>query len=216
MRNAQTPSLTGEGDESDDMATKATDPRLVDPSGQHVPFISPEAKDLADYWFRLAASARGVPPRASFDPIDIPRLLPNIFLFERIAPGTFKVKLQGTSFTERGVRDITGTVHATGKATDAERPLFELFERLLDTPCGLHLIGVEQNLAGRNDLIESVGFPLADGSGAPRFIVSIIKALQIISYEDKHQIPDPTANMSLMEIRQVTEIPLDQLDKVLS
>jgi hypothetical protein len=57
--------------------------------------------EFYEYWVRTAAG-RAMPARADIDPLDIPRLLPNVFLMD-VVPGTprrFRFRLVGTRIAE--------------------------------------------------------------------------------------------------------------------
>lgn len=65
-------------------------------------------RELRDYWLSLAAG-RVIPPREALDPLDIPRLLPNLMLVDVFNdPQRFRFRLVGTRLTELARRDSTG------------------------------------------------------------------------------------------------------------
>ncbi|MEQ9146144.1 MAG: PAS domain-containing protein [Parvibaculaceae bacterium] len=168
-----------------------------------VPFRSEKLKKFADYWLKLAGDASGVPPRAAFDPIDIPSLLPDIVLLERNAPGAYCMRLQGTAFQERGIADRTGELLVADENNAGRKLTTAAMDRVLDTPCGLHLVAVERNDKGRNLLVEIAAFPLAGADGAPAFVVAIIVGLETLGYDD-----DEMQSGALIEFREMTEIGL--------
>ncbi len=199
--NALSP--TWGGDESDDMSTETTPFDPVDLTGQKIAFVSSQARDLSDYWFQLARDADGVPTRASFDPIAIPRLLPDILLLERLGDGNYQVRLQGTAFRERGLTDRTGEILNREDADVGRSALYQAVDKVLDTPCGLRLICVEQNLKGKRSLVEIVSYPLTDDNGTPRFTIAVTQTLETIGYADGR-----TSQYALTEIREMTGISL--------
>jgi len=69
---------------------------------------SPRLQALYAYWNKQRAG-RPMPSRADFDPIDIPRLLPNLLLMD-VEPGTgrLKVRVAGTTVVEMYGSDYTG------------------------------------------------------------------------------------------------------------
>jgi len=197
------PSPTWGGEESDDMSTETTPFDPVDLAGQKIAFISSQTRDLSDYWFQLARDADGLPTRTSFDPIAIPRLLPNILLLERLGDGNHQVRLQGTAFRERGLIDRTGEILKREDADVERSALYQAVDKVLDTPCGLRLICVEQNLKGKRSLVEIASYPLTDHNGTPRFTIAITQTLETIGYAD-----DRPSQYALTEIREMTEISL--------
>lgn len=69
---------------------------------------SPRLRTLYAYWNELRAG-RAMPARADIDPVDIPRLLPNLLLLD-VEPdtGRLKVRVAGTSVVEMYGSDYTG------------------------------------------------------------------------------------------------------------
>lgn len=185
------------------MSTEATLSDPVDLAGQKIPFASSQARDLSNYWFQLARDVDGLPTRASFDPIAIPHLLPNILLLERLGNGDLQVRLQGTAFRERGLTDRTGEILNRADADVGRSAVYQAVDKILDTPCGLRLIGVEQNHEGKRTLVEIVSYPLADRNGVTRFTIAVVLTLETIGYAD-----DRPSKYALAEIREVTEISL--------
>lgn len=68
-------------------------------------FFSRVSREVYAHWQRLAARRGGIPLRADLDPAEIPRLLPFLFIVERIrSTGRYFFRLSGT-----GIRDIMGS-----------------------------------------------------------------------------------------------------------
>ncbi|MDA1098677.1 MAG: PAS domain-containing protein [Proteobacteria bacterium] len=69
---------------------------------------APEIARLFDYWRSIHPDA-GLPGRRHFDPVDIPRLLPNIWLLDVYRqPLRFRVRLSGMAINEFTGLDRTG------------------------------------------------------------------------------------------------------------
>jgi len=164
---------------------------------------SRKAQELAAYWYKLATTVDGIPSRTAFDPIAIPSALPSVFLIERLDADTYRFRLLGTDFAERGVSDLTGTLLKRSDVAPDQSPIFAVLDRVLDTPCGLHILGVEQSEQGRQSLVEYVAFPLGDENGAARFVVGSGSPLATLGYDDEETRYGP-----LIEVRDLREIPL--------
>ena len=69
---------------------------------------SPRLRALHDYW-NQRRGGRAMPARSDIDPVDIPRLLPNLLLLD-VEPGTgrLKVRVAGTTVVEMYGSDYTG------------------------------------------------------------------------------------------------------------
>src|SRR3546814_150505 len=80
---------------------------FIQPLAQDEPegiFFSRISIEFHAYWRCLAQRRGGVPLRSDLEPADIPRLLPFLFIVEKIeATGRFFFRLSGT-----GIRDIMG------------------------------------------------------------------------------------------------------------
>ena len=88
---------------------------------------SPLLRELRDYWLSLAAG-RAIPAREDLDPLDIPRLLPNLMLVDVFDdPQRFRFRLVGTRVTELAKRDSTGRwLDASLYGDTMERVLLDL------------------------------------------------------------------------------------------
>ncbi len=164
---------------------------------------SRKAQELTAYWQKLAKAAAGIPPRTAFDPIAIPSALPSVFLIERLDANTYRFRLLGTDFEERGVSDLTGTLLKRAEVNADRSPIFAVLDRVLDTPCGLHILGVEQSEQGRQSLVEYVALPLTDEEGGARLAGGSGSPLATLGYEDEE-----TGHGPLIEVRELREIPL--------
>ncbi len=70
--------------------------------------VVPEQRELYDYWLEKAG-VRAMPSRQDINPVDFPRLLPQISLIDvDQAAKRFRVRLAGTRLREIYDREITG------------------------------------------------------------------------------------------------------------
>ncbi len=164
---------------------------------------SKKPQELMAYWNKLANSEGGIPRRSDFDPIAIPSALPSLFLFERLDADTYRLRLQGTDFGTRGIVDLTGALLERSKTDQGQGPIFQVLDQVSETPCGVHLLGVEQSSQGRESLVEYVVLPLLDESGDVTFVVASGSPLATLGYDD-----DTTEQSPLTELRSIREIPL--------
>ena len=76
----------------------------------------PRLKALEDYWWSVKP-AHGLPGRQHIDPLEIPKLLPWLYLIDVMPSGAtttgrsrhcFRVRLFGTGLVEMFQRDVTG------------------------------------------------------------------------------------------------------------
>lgn len=76
--------------------------------GNIAPDCHPKIRALTEYWLRIHPQS-GLPGRQHFDPVDVPDLLPNVFLID-VTPGTtdFTYRLTGSRVVEFFGADFTG------------------------------------------------------------------------------------------------------------
>ena len=87
-----------------------TDGQVIDPEPL---LLAPSLQPLLAYWTSRCTDGR-LPARADIDPLDIPRLLPFLYLVDverqtgGAAPYRFRYRLVGTGIVERNGGDPTG------------------------------------------------------------------------------------------------------------
>jgi hypothetical protein len=79
------------------------------------PFTDPRLEQAYLYW-RAKAAGRAMPSRVDIDPIEIPKLLPDVMLVERLDDGRYRYRLIGTENTR------AQGVNATGRFLDEVLP----------------------------------------------------------------------------------------------
>jgi hypothetical protein len=79
------------------------------------PFTDPRLEQTYNYW-REKAAGRAMPSRADIDPIEIPKLLPDVMLVERVAEGRYRYRLIGTE------NQTAHGINATGRFLDEVLP----------------------------------------------------------------------------------------------
>jgi hypothetical protein len=69
----------------------------------------PKILALHTYWLKIAPGAGLLPGRQHMDPIDIPKLLANVWLLDVLkSPRRFRFRLIGTALAARGLQAKTG------------------------------------------------------------------------------------------------------------
>jgi hypothetical protein len=74
---------------------------------RQTPFTDPRLEQAYLYW-RGKAAGRAMPSRADIDPIDIPKLLPDVMLVERLDDGRYRYRLIGTENARAHGANATG------------------------------------------------------------------------------------------------------------
>ena len=79
------------------------------------PITDPRLQEALDYW-RHQSAGKTMPRRADIDPLDIPKLLPDVMLVEVLPSGRYRYRLIGTENS-----DAHG-INATGRHLDEVLP----------------------------------------------------------------------------------------------
>jgi hypothetical protein len=126
-------------------------------------------RELYGYWRGRHIDGRP-PGRADIDPpIDIPRLSPNLIIFDRIE-GQFRIRLAGSEVVRRAGRDLTGRILDGGAMSyDGLITLIQFLKHV--TASGAPLI---YSVARGNDTaFGAIGIllPLAGAEGKPEMVL---------------------------------------------
>ena len=71
---------------------------------------APKIRALYDYWLSIRPADAPLPGRRHLDPLDIPELLPNIWMVDVVRdPLRFRFRLIGTEIVKFAGRDLTGS-----------------------------------------------------------------------------------------------------------
>lgn len=140
--------------------------RLLEEEETEVTFFSRVSREFYAYWRSLARRNGGIPLRKDFDPAQVARLLPHIFIVEKKPDsGRFFFRLSGT-----GIREIMGfenTNHYLDELLHGEdlRSVSQMFEQV--TTQGLCIRSIEgltySNRSYRR--VEIVRLPLRQDDG---------------------------------------------------
>jgi len=136
------------------------------PTGLH-----PTNAQLLDYW-RSKLSGPTPPPKAAIDPTEMPRILGDLVIYERLEPTHFRVRVVGTRVVARIGVDPTGSNIFELMASRFRSDVIAAMNRVLDEPC-IQVTTVRDRFdSGREALVEVLRLPLVDEAGRARFIVS--------------------------------------------
>jgi hypothetical protein len=126
---------------------------------------------LYAYWDRLRAG-RTAPERGEIDPTAIPRLLPDVALFELRESGAIAVRLAGTRLCDLFARELRGAAAAALWTPPCRGEI----DRVLRTVMGeaaAAVVAVTGRREGREPLPgEMLALPLADAAGRPCFAIA--------------------------------------------
>lgn len=130
---------------------------------------------LGLFWtFWRSIAPVGVPPKRGFDPSAVPpHLLPNLAIYERIAPDRFRIRVMGTEVVRRvGIEGTGRNVLDLLPPGPGRDRIAGFMNALLDHPCGGRSVVEDLFPSGRRSTVDILRLPLADADGRPRFLVS--------------------------------------------
>ena len=123
-------------------------------------------RSLYDEWHALAVAADGLPSVQAFDPLHLPRLLPNLWILE-VAADThrLRMRLAGENINAIYRRSIGGQ-YCSDVFEPAELALVVArYTRALNEPAILHAAGTVYVAAGRLTQGERLALPMVGRSG---------------------------------------------------
>lgn len=140
-----------------------------------------EVRRLADYWKRIHP-AEGLPGRNDLDPLDIPDLLPNVWLVDvERSPWRFRVRLIGTAIVRFVGVDHTGQwmheVFPDFEKTGAYRDLVTCAAGGRPVACTARVISNPERTYAR---AQRIHLPLATDGRTPDMILSLTQYLTAV------------------------------------
>jgi len=123
-------------------------------------------RSLYEYWQRLAANAAGLPALPSFDPLQLPRLLPNVWIVE-VEPAThrFRMRLTGESINAIYGRNIAGLYFREVSAPADFDRIVRRYSTALGEPAIYHAGESVYAAGGLLSVGERLGLPMVGRSG---------------------------------------------------
>lgn len=148
----------------------------AEPAG---PFFSRVSRDVFSHWQRLAERRGGIPYRADLDPAEIPRLLPHLFIVERIrSTGRFFFRLSGT-----GIREIMGfenTNHFLDELLHGEdlEAVSAMFAEVMEQGACIRSIEGLTYSDRSYRRVEILRLPLRAADGEPRLVLGSLSRVE--------------------------------------
>lgn len=126
----------------------------------------PGLRLLFDYWHALAVAARGLPSLATFDPLHLPKLLPNMWILE-VEPATarFRMRLAGESINAIYGRSIAGQYFSDVFEPGDSDIIVARYSRALCEPAVFHASGSVYAARGALSVGERLGLPMVGRDG---------------------------------------------------
>jgi hypothetical protein len=130
------------------------------------PSADQRLQSLCGYWRDLARTAGGLPPLQAFDPLHLPKLLPNIWILE-VEPETrrFRMRLAGENINAVYGRNIGGQYFSDVFEPSDIGAIIARYTRALTQPAIFRATGAVYAAAGRLSQGERIGLPMIGRSG---------------------------------------------------
>lgn len=132
----------------------------------------PGLRALYAYWRALGAQNGGLPRLQSFDPLHLPKLLPNIWILE-VEPHSrrFRMRLAGENINAIYGRNV-GNHFFADIFDPADLPTIVVrYSRALHEPAIFHATGYVYAAAGRFSPGERLGLPMLGRDGATNILI---------------------------------------------
>jgi hypothetical protein len=133
-----------------------TQPELQDPG----------LRSLYDYWLTLAKGADGLPSVQSFDPLHLPKLLPNVWIIEvELGTERFRMRLTGENINAIYGRGIAGLYFKDVFQPGDVEIIVARYARALSEPAIFHASGSVYAAGGNLTVGERLGLPMLGREG---------------------------------------------------
>lgn len=125
------------------------------------------------YWSQLP-SVEGLPRKRDVDPLAIPKLLPYLLLAERLASGSFHLRVCGSHIVQRYGMECTGKSLEELELGDSLADFSAIFGHVLRSRAPLFFSGSLFWHGREHAVFREVLMPLADETGTPSFLLGCI------------------------------------------
>jgi hypothetical protein len=130
------------------------------------PIADATLRALYQYWRELAQAAGGLPAIQSFDPLRLPKLLPQIWIVEvDAATRRFRVRLAGENINAIYGRNISGQYFRDVYDPSDVDVIIERYSRCLKQPAIFRATGSVYAAAGRLTAGERLALPMLGRGG---------------------------------------------------
>jgi hypothetical protein len=126
----------------------------------------PGLRLLYDYWLDLAKAGDGLPSVQRFDPLHLPKLLPNVWIIE-VEPATrrFRMRLTGENINAIYGRSIAGLYFQDVFQPGDVEIIVARYSRALTEPAVFHASGSVYAAGGNLTVGERLGLPMLGREG---------------------------------------------------
>lgn len=137
----------------------------------------PDLQDLGlrllyEHWLDLAEAADGLPPVQRFDPLHLPKLLPNMWILEvEAATRRFRMRLTGENINAIYGRSIAGQYFRDVFQPDDAEIIAARYARALSEPAVFHASGSVYAAGGNLTVGERLGLPMLGRDGGTRILL---------------------------------------------
>lgn len=134
--------------------------------------------ELIEHWKALPRSGGPIPLKTTFSPMRLYKMLPHLYFSERMEKYNVRIRLMGDEL-EAATRHMVPNRNVFDAIPKSEWDRVEnYYDLFCSHPCAGHMI---RSLDFDNGLVydvETLGLPLADADGNPRFVVGLAELTQ--------------------------------------
>lgn len=131
-------------------------------------------RQLYEHWLKLCEAAGGLPSLQSFDPLHLPRLLPNIWIIDVDADThRLRMRLAGENINAIYGQNVGGRFFRDVFAPATCELMVRRYTRVLAEPAIVHCEGAVYSAAERATKGERIGLPMLGRSGSTDAILGL-------------------------------------------
>lgn len=124
----------------------------------------PENRELLEHWEKIRGEA-SVPLRTQFNPMDVPRHLPNLIVLEPLIPENANVRIFGTELARRLGFDLTGVDLFTLYSGEPAREVVDMISCVVEQRAVAVAYSEWTTPSGHSFTTENLWMPLASQAG---------------------------------------------------
>lgn len=140
-------------------------------------------EDVIAHWKSLCEGTT-IPKAEAFDLIAVPSALPDITLWDFVAPDNIICRFAGTRVTERTNTEITGLDLKTIMPPQSGPMILDDFKLMFAHPCGMHYVVQSRHVSGKLARLQSVSLPLSVDGNTLGSLLFVNGMLETLGYED--------------------------------
>jgi len=134
-------------------------------------------EELLSYWHELPKNELGLPRRSQFSIVQLPHLVPNMFIVEKLSHYEGLMRMAGTEMESETDQSPTRKIILNDYPREEWDQYADFSEAVLSHPCGGRMARTVSYRGNR--VMDSLAFflPFSDDEGAAKFQIGLISSV---------------------------------------